>query len=111
MQDLTPDDLLAVVGGVAIEGLERLGALEVEVEIVLPGEADAAVDLDRVAADLAGRLAHVRLAGRRGPRRVVRAGGQRPRRVVDRGMRVLDLHQHLRAAMTDGLERADELAE
>jgi hypothetical protein len=31
MQDLTPDDLLAVVGRVAVERLQRLGALEVEV--------------------------------------------------------------------------------
>src|SRR5690242_17661349 len=37
---------LAVVGRVAEEQLGALGPLEVEVGRVLPGEADAAVDLD-----------------------------------------------------------------
>src|ERR1700733_8023519 len=37
---------LAVVGGVAQEELGGLGPLEVEVGRVLPGEPDAAVDLD-----------------------------------------------------------------
>ena len=35
-----------MVGGVAQHQLRRLGPLEVEVGGVLPGEADAAVDLD-----------------------------------------------------------------
>src|SRR5438445_9362962 len=54
-----PDDLLAVVVGVAVHRLERLGALEVDVQVVLPREADAAVHLDRLAAHLARGVAHV----------------------------------------------------
>ena len=45
----------------AVVLLERLGALEVEVQVELPGEADAAVHLDAVARDRAGRLAGVGL--------------------------------------------------
>src|SRR6266545_2595146 len=55
-------DQLAVVEGVAEQRLQGLRALEVEVQIVLPGEADAAVHLDGVAADLARRQADVGLA-------------------------------------------------
>src|SRR5262249_42215701 len=47
---------LAVVGGVAEEDLGGLGALEVEVRVVLPGEPDAAVDLD-----VLGRRVEVRV--------------------------------------------------
>src|SRR4030095_6503961 len=36
-----PDDLLAMVIDVTVHRLERLGALEVDVQVVLPGEADA----------------------------------------------------------------------
>src|SRR5690606_413450 len=49
-------DPLAVEVGVAVERFQMLGVLEVEVQVVLPGEADPAMDLDRVAADLARRL-------------------------------------------------------
>ena len=41
-------DAFAVPARVAEEGFGRLGALEVQVRVVLPGEADAAEDLDRV---------------------------------------------------------------
>src|SRR5678815_5301328 len=91
--------------------LERLGALEVEVEIVLPGEADAAVHLYGFAAHLARRLADVGLADRGGDRGVLRPRLERPGRVVDGGVAVLHLHQHLRALVANGLEGADELPE
>ena len=42
-------DELPVVGGVAERHLGRLRALEVQVHVVLPGEADAAMHLDAVA--------------------------------------------------------------
>src|SRR6266498_5904175 len=47
-----PDDQLAVELGIAVKGLEGLRPLEVQVQIVLPGEADAAVHLYGVAAHL-----------------------------------------------------------
>src|SRR5712692_865189 len=77
----------------------------------LPGEADAAVHLDGVPAHLARGLAHERLADGGGHGRVLRAGAERPGRVVDGGVRLLDLEQHLGTAVADGLEGADELAE
>src|SRR3954452_8030411 len=52
---------LAVVGGVAEEQLGGLGPLEVEVGVVLPGEADAAVDLDVLGGGVEVRLRAVRL--------------------------------------------------
>src|SRR5438874_1724820 len=50
--------------GVSVQRLEVLRALEIEVEIVVPGEADATVNLNRVAADLARRFAHEGLGDR-----------------------------------------------
>ena len=100
-------DELAVVLRVAVLDLERLGPLEVEVQVVLPGEADAAVHLDRLAADLARGIADVGLGDGGGDGRVLRARVERPRRVVDGGVRVLDLQQHLGALVADGLEGAD----
>src|SRR6185369_7775137 len=46
-------DPLAMIRRVAERELGRLGALEVEVQVVLPGEPDAAVELDPGAGDLA----------------------------------------------------------
>src|SRR5438034_301564 len=105
------NDQLAVVLGVAVERLQRLRALEVEVQVVFPGEADAAVHLDGVAADLARGVADVRLRHRGRERAVLGAAGERPRCVVGRRVRVLDLQQHLGALVADRLEGADRLAE
>src|SRR5574341_1720075 len=76
-----PHDQLAVIVAVAVERLERLCPLEVEVEVVLPGEPDAAVDLDRLAADLARGVPDVRLRDRGGQRGVLGPGVERPRGV------------------------------
>src|SRR5215831_7556847 len=77
---------LTVEVGLAVERLEVLGALEVQVQVELPGEADAAVDLDRVAADLPRRLADKGLRDRCGERGVLGAGVERPGGVVGRGV-------------------------
>ena len=58
---------LAVVGGVAEEQLGRLGPLEVQVGRVLPGEADATVDLDVLGGGVEVRLRAVGLGQRRPP--------------------------------------------
>jgi hypothetical protein len=97
--------------GVAVLRLQRLGALEVEVQVVLPGEADAAVHLDGFAADFPRGIREVRLRDRRGQRRILGARVERPRRVVHGGVRVLHLEQHLGALVSDGLEGADRLSE
>src|SRR2546422_2083547 len=105
------EDQLAMPVGVAVHGLQRLRALHVEMEIVLPREADPPVHLDRLAAHVARRLADVGLRHRSGQRGVVGLRVERPGRVVDGGVRVLDAHQHLGALVADGLERADGLTE
>src|SRR6185295_12933771 len=111
---LQPDQLghdLAVPRGVAEGDLGALRALEVEVHVVLPREPDTAVDLDALARDVTVRVRAVGLRHRGGERRlrdVVRDG---PRRVVRRGLRTLDLDQHVRALVLDRLEAADRAAE
>src|SRR5262245_22327686 len=80
---------LAMELGVSVERLHRLRALEVQVKIVFPGEADAAVHLDGVAAHLPRALAHVRLADRGCDGRILGARVERPRRVVHGRVRVL----------------------
>src|SRR5262245_61519919 len=71
-------DQLAVVLSVAVHHLEALGALEVQMQVVLPGEADAAVGLDRLAAHAPRRLADVGLGDRCRHRGVLGAGLQGP---------------------------------
>src|SRR2546426_7727263 len=106
-----PDDQLTVVVGVAVHRLERLRALDVEVQIVLPGEPDTAVHLDRLAADTARGVADVRLGDRRREVVVLGLRVERPRGIVDGRVRVLDLQEHLGALVTDRLEGADRLPE
>ena len=109
-----PDALgeeLAVVGGVAEEELGRLGPLEVQVGRVLPGEADAAVDLDVLGGGVEVGLGAVGLgqAGDRG--QLVVELGRAPGGVVGGGLGRLDLEQHVGALVLDGLEGADGATE
>ncbi|PYO25216.1 MAG: hypothetical protein DMD85_04445 [Candidatus Rokuibacteriota bacterium] len=97
--------------GVAVQRLQRLRTLEVEMQVELPREADAAVHLDRLAADLPRRVVDVGLGHRGRELAVLGAAVEGPRGVVGRRVRVLDLEQHLGALVADGLEGADRLAE
>src|SRR6185436_9937440 len=63
-------DALAVIAGVAKRELGRLGALEVEMQVVLPGEADAAVQLDAGARDLPEGVGSIGLGHRGSQRRL-----------------------------------------
>src|SRR5436305_9510612 len=98
---------LPVVGGVAEQDLGALRPLEVQVGVVLPGEADAAVDLDVLGGGVEVRVGAVRLGEARDDRELLVVLGCRPRRVVRRRLRRLDLEQHVGALVLDGLERAD----
>src|SRR2546421_9939868 len=98
---------LPVVGGVAEQDLRALRPLEVQVGVVLPGEADAAVDLDVLGGGVEVRVGAVRLGEARDDRELLVVLGCRPRRVVRRRLRRLDLEQHVGALVLDGLERAD----
>src|SRR5262245_26945224 len=82
-QDVLRYDL-PVPGRVAEGDLGALGALEVDVHVVLPGEPDAAVDLDPLAGDDAVRVGAVGLRHRRGERRFRDVVRDRPGRVVGR---------------------------
>jgi hypothetical protein len=104
-------DGLAVGGGGAEERARRPRALEVAVGVVLPGEADAAVDLDRLRRALEERVARVGRGGERRGDQVVGSVVRDPARLVDRRARRLDEHEQIGAHVLDGLERADRPAE
>jgi len=57
-----PGDALAVPSGLAESDLRPLGVLEIELQIVLPGKADTAVQLDAGAGDPAVGVRGVILA-------------------------------------------------
>ena len=86
-------------------------ALEEEVEVVLPGEADAAVDLDRGVGDAPAGVRGVGLRHRGGQRQRLGLGVGGPGGVERRRAGVLGLQQHLRAAVGDRLVGADRAAE
>ena len=97
--------------GVAEHRRVRLAALEEEVEVVLPGEADPAVHLDRGVGDAPAGVGGVGLGHRGGQRQRLGLGVGGPGGAVDGRARVLGLEQHLRAAVGDRLVGADRPAE
>ena len=104
-------DLLAVPAGVAERVRVGLRALEEEVQVVLPGEADAAVDLQRAARDVDRRVGRVGLGAVGRHVGVLGVVVERPRRPVGDRARALGLEEHLRAGVRDGLVGADRAAE
>ena len=54
-------DAFAVEGGVPEQNFRRLGALDVELQVVFPGESDAAVDLHPSMTDFAVGVGAIRL--------------------------------------------------
>ena len=80
-------------------------------EVVLPGEADPAVDLDRGVGDPPAGVGGVGLGHRGGQRQRLGLGVGGPGGAVDGGAGVLGLEQHLRAAVGDRLVGADRAAE
>ena len=89
------------------ERLECGRPAQVEVRIVLPGEADAPVHLDvELRALVRRRQGERRRHGRR-QRELVAAVGGRPGGVPDERRRELRRHEHVGAVVLDGLERRD----
>src|SRR6266511_2840584 len=88
-----------------------LRALEIEMEVVLPGEADPAVKLDAVGGDAPVGVRDVRLGHADRQRRFGHAFVHRPGGIVGDGLAVLDVHQHVRRLVLDTLVRADRAAE
>src|SRR5713101_6855134 len=98
---------LAMPCGVAEGEFRPLGPLEVEVQVVLPGESDAAVELDAGAGDPAVGVRDIRLrhANRELALRHPLVHG--PRGVVRDRLAVLDIHQHIGGLVLDALVGAD----
>src|SRR3954468_8493105 len=100
---------------VLARGAEELGrdpsALEEKVDVVLPGEPDAAEDLYGRGGDRASGVGGARLGHRRGEGKGLRLGAGGPGRVVGERARLLDVVEHLRAAVGDRLIGADRSAE
>src|SRR5688572_29267980 len=104
--------LLAVPGGVTEQGGARARSLQIELDVVVVGEADAAGDLERVGGAGERGLGGRRLRGRGGEREVLRFGvGGDAAGPVDRGPCGLELHHHVGALVLDRLEGADRAAE
>src|SRR6185436_11775212 len=114
-EDGIRDDLVTGVQTCALpifppRELELLRAPEVELDVVLDGEAEAAVDLLGHRGDVAEGLTREQLRHRRqaldGP-----AGRAGPRRLVDQRLPAVDLRDRVRQVVRDGLERAERLVE
>src|SRR6185295_1621361 len=102
---------LAMMGGVAERELRALRALEVEVQVVLPGEADAAVELDTRRGHAPEGVGDVGLGHADREWSLRRVLVECPRRVVGDGLAVLHVHQHVGRAVLDALVGADRAAE
>src|SRR3569832_1016134 len=80
-------------------------------QIVLPREADAAVDLQTVARNEALAFTRSRICHRSGDGPTVVVLRDRQRGVVTQRRRLLDLEVHVGEAVLQGLERSDRLVE
>src|SRR5262245_50445586 len=98
---------LAVGGGGTEEGAAEQAALEPELDVALPGEADPAVTLDGVARHLHRALADVRLGERGGARGLLGEVVEGVRGVPDQRARRLDLERHVRELVLERLEVSD----
>ena len=78
---------------------------------MLPGEADAAEDLERVGGHPPGRVGGAGLGHRGRQRQRLRLGVGAPGRVVGERARLLDVVEHPGAAVRDGLVGADRAVE
>src|SRR5262249_32241229 len=105
------DQLLAPRRRSPERGREPLGPAVEHVAVVLPGEADPAVDLDHLLARRLERIAGRRAEAGRGERQLVAPARQRPRRVVAVRACQLDLRVQVGEAVLDRLERRDRAPE
>ena len=102
-------------GPMCLGGAEQqrvgLGPLEVQVRRVLPGHADAAVQLDRLLGGVHGDLRAERRGHRDRDRCVGVVGGERRGGVPRGGVGLLDLGVQVGEPVLEGLEPADDAAE
>ena len=100
-----------MIRGVAKGEFGVLGALEIQVHVVLPREADAAVHLDALAGGVAIGVAAIRLGHGYGQGRLGHVFIHGPGRIVGGGFGRLHLQHHLGALVLDGLKAADRAPE
>ena len=81
--------------------LRRLGSAEVELGILFPGEAQAAVDLDALAGDLGGGFRAVGFGETRLSVSIGQAAGQGPGGVVGSRAGALEANEHVGVTVED----------
>src|SRR5262245_57296380 len=97
--------------GAAAELARYPGALEPELPVVLPGEPDSTEDLKRGGGNRPGGVGRARLGHVRGLGQRFGLGVGAPCRVIGERARLLDVVEHLGAAVGDCLVGADRAAE
>src|SRR3954454_9255291 len=97
--------------GAAQQPLRRGHTTYIEVQVVLPGVPDPAVDLDAVLRRLSRRVACSRFGDGRCPRRIGVIRIEAHRSPVRRGPRAFDFEQIVGELVLYGLERSDRYAE
>ena len=102
---------LALPGGTAEQGGARARALEVQLHVVLPGVADATVQLDRTRGAIVEGIAAVALGDRGRLGQLLGALVRDTRRVPGGRLGRLDLHHHVGQAVLERLKAADRAAE
>lgn len=93
-----------MVSRVTEQQFARLGALEVQVRRVFPGETDTTVNLDVLGCSVEVRLRAIRLGQRSHRGELVVHLARTPHAVVRRRLGRLDFEQHVGALVLDGLE-------
>src|SRR5580692_11804821 len=105
------DEALPVPCPVAVEHLVDLGSAGEEVDIVVPGEADTAVQLQRLTADVGKGVVDVGPGGGDGRGRVVEPVTEGKRGIVGGRPHGFELHEQVGEPMLDRLEAGDGAAE
>src|SRR5580704_3663351 len=108
--DYQGGNALAMKGSVAERGLRSFCSTVIQVNIVFPGEAHAAVNLYAPVAYRAAGITGIHLGDRNGCRRIRRVFFQRPPCIVDSRTRTLGFQIHVRALVLHGLKRPDGFA-
>src|SRR5271167_4305754 len=111
---LCPDescDALTVICRITEQGLSALGPPQIQMCRVFPCEADPTMNLDVLVGAVCEGIRTPRFGDAGSQREVCVVIVSRPKTLVSRRSRALDLKQHIGALVLDRLERADRSAE
>src|SRR5437773_11526343 len=98
---------LAMIGCVTKHQLRRFGSLVVEVNVLIPGEADSSMNLHCQVAYLAVSVARIRFRDRYGHWSLGRVVAHQPGGVIHRRPRAFGHQKHVGAVMLNGLKLTD----